>query len=141
MNNHEKWYVTECSTENCWCRCISTRPDSDSMEYCVVHSGVLTEEHARKIVHEHNEAPFLKRRIGKLKDGLAKERDRSSRLKKQRDRLRSDYFGMITAVGNASVLTVLDGTPQWIRRELERITVKHRELLEHEWRDAEDAER
>lgn len=55
----QTWYVTECITPDCWCRCISTHPTSDAMDYCVAPSGAVTKEHAEQIVAEHNERPRL----------------------------------------------------------------------------------
>lgn len=54
---HEKWHIVTCSAgESCWCRIITTNPESDDMEYCVVPSGAISKEVAEHVVNLHNKS-------------------------------------------------------------------------------------
>jgi len=67
----KKWYVTECSTSDCWCRCIGTAPDSDDMQDYIVPSGSIHRADAEQVVAEHNERPDLLKTIAELRRELA----------------------------------------------------------------------
>lgn len=57
---NDKWYIGCCMQgESCWCRTISTKPDSDpdtdKLEYAIACSGELSKDIAEHIVKIHNE--------------------------------------------------------------------------------------